>query len=86
MFLILQYNCPECGKIKNNLNDELIYEDTIINNKSLNIIQTFNNNATKELLEVFNVKEVGTPILIDDNLVLNNEKDIVEYLIYEGFL
>lgn len=81
--LFLMWNCPGCAEIKNRIS---LFEEKIgAHGQGLTIIHTFNNESTRDVLDLFGMDGFTPSIQTYDDRTLYEVEEIIDYLELEGF-
>ena len=84
--LFLAWNCPDCTKIKAHISDAM-FDDNIrgCGGQILNVIHTFSNDGTRDILDIFGLENNYAPALFTyDEKIIDDPEEIILYLQSNG--
>ena len=84
--LFLAWNCCDCTKIKAHISESMFDDSTRgLSGQILTVIHTFSNDGTRDLLDIFNLRDHVAPVLITcDDKVITGSDEIISYLKTNG--
>ena len=80
--LFLAWNCPNCSKIKSIISRST-FDDSMNGNDGqfLNVIHTFSNAGSRDILNTFELHDKCAPVLLTHNKkIIDDVEEIISYL------
>lgn len=84
--LFIAWNCSDCSKIKSHISRSM-FDDSIRGNDGqiLTVIHTFSNDATRDILDIFDLEDHCAPVLMTHaGDVFGDVDSIIAYLEHSG--